>query len=514
MTKRKPITKTKPLEKTKSLAQKLISSDDTKRGGRKFLNAIWAIFFGILISMIFISAIGKDPINAFSQLIKGGNDLKKITWTYFSMYAFGGLAVAIGFKAGLFNIGVPGQMMASGTAAYFIIRQYGSTDTGSMIVALLVAIATGMIIALLVGLLKSFLNIHEVVTTIMLNWIIFYLAKYIFRPGTKYNFQDYEQSTPFAGIKSSIFNVQDNAWIFSILIVVVVSITLWIIISRTTIGYKIRGIGINKDAATYSGFSKRTLISGTMALSGALAGVSGFMFYIVQRSGSIDFSSGQPLSYGFDAIAIALLAYNSMLGVPLTAILYSYLQAGQSRLELETGIGREFYAIIVGIIVYLAAIAVIFEKFKPAEFSLRRLLYFIFPSYRQKSKKIYQKFKAERNGIQSDIISSKDFYKKNKSQLRKDRRRIKKEIRAVQSQVISQNGDYTSSKKYYNQISDLKIQLLGTEDTYGKSAFKTNKTHLSTIRKKYYKMFVSLTDDYSEILKHRTKKLFTRKGGK
>lgn len=346
-------------------------ADQNKSPRRKFYNSLWAVLFGFIICGIVISFSGYNPFSIFGALFSNGavtfsNKLISV----FVAYLIASLAVAICFKSGLFNIGISGQMMMGGFTTLLIFQNI-KISGGSVVLALFIAIVSGAFVALLAGMLKTTFNVNEVVSTIMLNWIIFFIIKFVVLKednlhtpdslaanlSITYVMPDWFQTSNSTG------DWYSNNWNWVILaIALVLVVIIWIIFAKTTLGYKIKMIGFNKDAADYSGTNKTTLIWTVMSISGAFAGLAGAIWYIGQN-GQIDISE-QPLLAGFDAIAISLLAFNNPIGIIASSLIYGILNVGSAAIPSEfIGTPREMNEIIIGLMVYISAICIIFSKF-------------------------------------------------------------------------------------------------------------------------------------------------------
>lgn len=347
-------------------------SERTKTPRRKLFNTLWAVVFGFILSSIVIGFSNQNPFAVFTSLFYEG------TTTYgnklisiFTAYLIASLAVAICLKAGLFNIGISGQMMAGGFTTLLIFKAFPITNGTNVFLAIAIAILIGSFVAVVAGMLKTYFGINEVVSTIMLNWIIFFVIKFCVQDLQGYisNEDSLSNNLSLGYIMPNFYQPSDlnfswysNNWNWIILsIAFVLVIGLWLTISKTSFGYKIRMVGLNKDAADYSGTNKNSLILIVMAISGALSGLAGFIWYTGQ-GGQIDISE-QPLLAGFDAIAISLLVYNNPIGIVFSSFVYGTMKVGSAAIPTEfIGIPKEINEIVVGVMVYSAAIAVAFTK--------------------------------------------------------------------------------------------------------------------------------------------------------
>jgi general nucleoside transport system permease protein len=269
-------------------------------------------------------------------------------------YIFAGLAVAIGFKAGLFNVGAEGQFYIGALGAAFV----GYSITGlpwfiHLPLALLGGAAAGAVWGAIPGFLKARFGAHEVVNTIMMNWIAFRLSDWLLTgPMQASGFRPVTPNVEAAAELPRIFPdpLRFNWGFF--LALGVAALVYWFLF-KTTRGFEIRAVGANPNAAKYAGMNIVTNIVLVMTISGALAGLSGTSQVL-----GVDHWVGQGFSagYGFDSIAIALLGKSHPTGVVLSALLFGFLRSGATRMQSIAGIPIDIISIIQGLmIVFVAA---------------------------------------------------------------------------------------------------------------------------------------------------------------
>ncbi|MDD2492368.1 MAG: ABC transporter permease [Bacilli bacterium] len=290
-----------------------------------------------------------------------------------------GLSVAVAFKTGLFNIGAPGQYLM-GTAATFIVAlSIPTTIVPAWIVWILAFIAgflAGALWGIIPGIFKAVLNVHEVITCIMTNWIAANIVtsmfdnnkgvfKHLLDPSpTKnlaYLFKTTENgvATSKMGLDVIFPNSQVNG---GIIIAILIAIVVYIILNKTTFGYELKACGSNRHAAKYAGINEKRSIILSMAIAGGLAGMSAALYYL---SGNTEFywSTYQSLpANGFNGIPIALLAYNNPVGVIFSGIFMSYLNVAGLQLKNLTPFNEYITDIIIASIVYLSAFSLAFKE--------------------------------------------------------------------------------------------------------------------------------------------------------
>lgn len=273
-------------------------------------------------------------------------------------YIFLGLAVAIGFRCGLFNIGAEGQFFAGALGSAFI----GYSIVGlpwfiHMPLALLGGALAGAIWGAIPGFLKARFGAHEVVNTIMMNWIMFRLSDWLLNGPMKS--VGYRPVTPNVEVTAEIPRFFPDPLRFNwgfVLALVFAALVYWFLY-RTTLGFEIRAVGANPDAAQYAGMSVMRNFVLVMTLSGALAGMAGATQVL-----GVDHWVGQGFSagYGFDSIALALLGKSHPLGVVLAALLFGILRGGATSMQSLARIPIHIVSVIQGmVIIFVAAPAII-----------------------------------------------------------------------------------------------------------------------------------------------------------
>lgn len=282
-----------------------------------------------------------------------------------------GLGLALGFRAGLFNIGAEGQLVLGGIAAVAV----GFMVTGLPIyVHLPLALLAGMIVgglwASIAGWLKAATGAHEVITTIMLNFVAYRLSDYLLRnpPIQKAGRTDpiSEFVLPSAQLPKLLTWYDPTLRVhFGIVIVLVAVAVVYWLLFRTTVGFEFRASGANPDAARYAGMHSGLIIVLAMATAGALAGLAGANQILgVLNRASPNFSGGA----GFDAIAVALLGRSHPVGVLLAGILFGALQAGGRQMQVSAGVRIDLIAIIQALIIVFIAAPMLIQAIFPWAF--------------------------------------------------------------------------------------------------------------------------------------------------
>jgi general nucleoside transport system permease protein len=247
-----------------------------------------------------------------------------------------GLAVAFAFRCGLFNIGGQGQYFAGAYIAIWVGSSFAGLNSFLHILLATVAAAlAGAIWAGIAGILKATVGAHEVITTIMLNWIAIYTGLYLFGQGgpLQNELQEFSPTSNevLEGARLPVFWGDPflQGLHIGLFIALGALVSFWIIISRTTLGYEVRAVGFNPEAARYGGISVARNYFLAMAIAGVFAGLAGAIDMLGWRF-SIGFSDIQTSAIGFVGIAVALLGRNTALGVGLSALVFGALLNGTS----------------------------------------------------------------------------------------------------------------------------------------------------------------------------------------
>jgi len=348
------------------------SSSTTKSFLRSALDAMLipslAIFTAVVLGGIIIASVKGNPFLAYYGLIQGSFGSAKAlseTAVWATPYIFAGLAVALAFKGGLFNIGAEGQLAVGAVFAALIgyaLPEWLGRDIPTIIhlpLAILVGMLMGALWAAIVGFLKAYTGGHEVINTIMMNYIALNTISFLLNgPMKDPNPNNVTARTPLIAESARIpviFNGLRIHWGF--LLALLVAFLVWWLLNKTTLGFEIRTVGANPDAAKYAGINVKRIIILTMALSGMLAGLAG----TIEVTGlNYRHELGFSIGYGFDAIAIALLGRSHPLGVVLAAILFAAMRNGATRMQFPTQMPVDLISMLQALILlFVAADAII-----------------------------------------------------------------------------------------------------------------------------------------------------------
>ena len=329
---------------------------------------ILAILTAVVLGGIIIALVRGNPLLAYYGLISGSFGSAKAlseTAVWATPYIFGGLAVALAFKGGLFNIGAEGQLALGATFSALIgyaLPLWLGVDIPAIIhlpLAIIVGMAAGMLWAAIVGFLKAYTGGHEVINSIMMNYIALNTISFLLNgPMKDRNPNNVIARTPLIADGARMPAIFDGLRIhWGFVFALLVAYLVWWMLNKTTLGFEIRTVGANPDAAKYAGINvKRTIIL-TMALSGMLAGLAG----AIEVTGlNYRHELGFSIGYGFDAIAIALLGRSHPLGVVLASILFAAMRNGATRMQFLTQMPVDLISMLQALILlFVAADAII-----------------------------------------------------------------------------------------------------------------------------------------------------------
>ncbi len=491
----------------------------------KFKGSIFAIIFGLIIACFVIIGSGQNAFTYFQLLLTyaftswpTNNWDNTLVW--WAIYIVAGLALVISFRSGMFNIGVAGQMLAAGAVVIAIGVRYDLSQPLAIISALFAGVLAAILVALVTVLLKVFFNVHEVVTSILLNWTIWYLVKWLFKINK--DLYDADHGTSATIHDSMSMSINGYNCILPLLISIILIITVWFLLKKTTLGYKIRTVGLNPFAAVYSGINHKHYCITSFVISGALAGVMAVIYYIAKNP-SISFLIDDLPTIGFDSIAVALVGQINPIGVVGSAFLWGLIKSGGSIgsvLTLPTATGD----IIFGVIIYSAACAVLLSRLQPIKF-LIRYLNIAFDGEKRKvtnsfiAKMYYHfienfKIKRQYNKLKSDLIKEKnnkinhlkieynkslsDYESKVKNlkqnlsqEINKLKQELSDQLKSLKNQLVK-----TNDKKLKEQLILKKCQLQITYKIETKELIKKYKIDKEQLKGKYNKI---LWDDKSVV---------------
>ncbi|HAQ40533.1 MAG TPA: ABC transporter permease [Clostridiales bacterium] len=333
-----------------------------------FISAVIAIVIGLLFGfIILLISNAREAVPGFIAILQGGfaDGAKGIGDVLYNAtpIILTGLSVGFAFKTGLFNIGSSGQFTMGAFAAIYIgIKWTFLPGHLHWMVALLGALLAGALWALLPGILKAFSNVHEVISSIMMNYIGMYLVNMLIVKNVHDKIKN--QSLPVAQTaiipKAGLDKLFDtNNMNIGILIAILAVIVIYIILSKTTFGYELKACGYSPSASKYAGINSKRNIVLSMVIAGALSGLGGGLLYLA-GSGKylqvLDVLAPQ----GFNGISVALLGMSNPIGILFAGLFIAHITVGGVNIQLYS-FAPEVIDIIIAAIIYCGAFALLFK---------------------------------------------------------------------------------------------------------------------------------------------------------
>ncbi|WP_257351496.1 ABC transporter permease [Pseudalkalibacillus decolorationis] len=314
---------------------------------------------GLLIGGIIMLSSGYDPVLAYTALFNGifsdsyfiGETVRQMTPLILS-----GIAVAFAFRTGLFNIGVEGQLLVGWLASVYVgIAVEGLPAFIHVPLAILAGAVAGAIWGFVPGLLKARFRVHEVITTIMLNYVALHVTNSIIRAYLLAPGERTESIQPSASLASPFLQEITNfsRMHYGFIVALLAAALMWYILWKTTAGYELRAVGFNEHASNYAGINVSKNIILSMCISGGFAGVAGAM----QGLGTYQYMTINAAftGVGFDGIAVALLGGNGAIGIVLAALLFGGLKIGALNMQAVAKVPPELITIVIALIIFFVA---------------------------------------------------------------------------------------------------------------------------------------------------------------
>lgn len=347
----------------------------------QLFRTLLSTFLGFIVAGFLLLSLGLNPFEAYKTMFMGVfSNPRNIAETIIKAtpLIITGASVAFAFKTGLFNIGAEGQYMMGFVFAGMVGILLDLPSILMVPILLIAGMLGGLLFGGLSGVLKSKFGVHEVISGIMLNWIGLYFLNFIAIASGFY----IEETSGTASINISgqikLFAADKAAGNFTdmveipiigkvvarsdlnygIIIAVIVAVLLHYIIKKSTLGYQLKAVGFNKDAAEFAGINVNKNIIRSLAIAGMVAGLAGAVNIMSLTPHKIS-SIAMFENYGFDGLSVALIAGSSLIGVIPSAILFSVFKIGGSVLQQQYGISSELISILIGVIIFFIALSTI-----------------------------------------------------------------------------------------------------------------------------------------------------------
>lgn len=355
-------------EKTKNINKKAFANS-------KLGFTLVSIILGLLVGAVVLALSGYNPIEAYISLVQGVfKSPRNMGWAIVNStpIILTGLGVCFAFQTGLFNMGAEGQFIIGSTVGFLLGYLLDLPPVIHVIVTIIVALLAGLIYGGLAGFIKAKFGIHEVISTIMLNWIAFYFQNFVVyryqKPNSMgtFDIKDSAKVTlvhgvakKFDGFFGQFFKAPIH---LGIILAIICVILIWFILNKTSLGYKLKAVGLNREASVYGGINANHKIIQSMAISGALCSLAG-VTQVMGYTYSLPLLSAME-NFGFDGLAVSLLASNNPIGCIFSGLFLGSLKYAGSNLQRAMGVPSELISIIIGTIILFTAIPLIFKIIK------------------------------------------------------------------------------------------------------------------------------------------------------
>lgn len=327
-----------------------------------FTAAMLAIFLGLVFGfVVMVAASPTNSLSGFQMVLLGGFGRLGDVFYFATPILMTGLAVGFAFKMGLFNIGASGQYTMGMFFALYVGFLWDLPAGIHWVVCVAAGMAGGLLWGLIPGVFKALLNVNEVITSIMFNYIGMYLVDMLIQGNsvmyistkTRTAYLPVSAQLPALGITNSSVNI-------SVFIALAIAVILFIVLNKTTFGYELKATGYNKHASAYAGMNGKRNIILTMAIAGAMAGFGGAFAILAPSTIQGSSMTYEPINViaanGFNGIAVALLGNSSPVGIIFSALFVSYIQRGGTLASLY-GFKPEIIDVVIAVIIYFSAFA-------------------------------------------------------------------------------------------------------------------------------------------------------------
>ncbi|GAB2832125.1 ABC transporter permease [Lentzea nigeriaca] len=331
--------------------------------------AVATIMIALLVGFVVILATGHNPVEAYSAMLTGPLERSTRVGRWLedaTTLTLLGLSVAIPFRARQISLGAESQLYAGALAAGVVAIVVPMPPVVAVIVPVVAAMGAGAATGLVPGVMKARLGANEIVATLMLNAIAVRVFDYLVNgtlrePGsTAVHSASIQHDAALPSLREW-FGVPLGRANIGLLLMLLTVVALWLLMTRTTIGYRIRMVGANQDFAEYGGIAVPRVIEWSFVIGGAVAGLAG-AHLVLGGYGRLE--PGLVGSLAFEGIVVALLARNNPLVVVVAGFFYSYLRVGGDIMEQQTDVGTEIVVVIQAVIVLLVTAQALPDLFK------------------------------------------------------------------------------------------------------------------------------------------------------
>ncbi|UFU01093.1 ABC transporter permease [Radiobacillus kanasensis] len=319
---------------------------------------IISVLLGLLAGAIIMLVFGYNPVEGYIALWNGafgsnyffGETIRQVT-----PYIFTGLSIAFAFRAGLFNIGAEGQVIVGWLASVWVGAAFDAPMIIHLPLAIIAAALAGALWGFVPGLLKAKLGVHEVIITIMMNYIALHVSNALIRDVLTDSGDSTDQIKESASLASNwLMELTGYSRLhYGIILALFAAFFVWFLLEKTTRGYELRSVGYNQHASEYAGMNVGRNIILSMVISGGIAGLAGAM----EGLGTFGYMPTHSAftNLGFDGIAVALLGGNNAFGVVIAAFLFGVLKIGALNMPTAAEVPSELVEIVIALIIFFVA---------------------------------------------------------------------------------------------------------------------------------------------------------------
>ncbi|MGL4948447.1 MAG: ABC transporter permease subunit [Mycoplasma sp.] len=350
----------------------IIHGKKRKQSTKNILATVFSIASALIVALLVATALGYNPFDILSRLFTVGFQDLPALFSNIGVFCFAGLSFAFASKVGLFNIGISGQMLAAGTMIVFVTQAIpeGLIPSGSgQFIILMIAATTGALVATFTGILDAYLKINSVVSSILLNWIIYFISFFLLATFARSGGAD-DLLTNSAIIPDN-FRLWDTQFgtggiIPIIVLIIFIGGGMLILFKFTVFGQKIKSIGLSESASKYAGYDVKKIKISAFAISGAIAGVLACVLYTTKAVPAIplDISLNSVPIEGFNGIAISLIGANNPVAIFAISALFGLFQNSIPGIVIPA----TYINLLIGLLMLGAALSVVAIKFKPWQY--------------------------------------------------------------------------------------------------------------------------------------------------
>lgn len=427
-----------------------------KQSTKTILITIFSILSALIVALLVATTLGYDPFDLFVRLFYVGFNDPIALFSNIGVFCFAGFAFAFASRAGLFNIGISGQMLAAGTFIVFLTTKWIPADlipTGAgQLIILFAGMMVGGLVAMMIGAMDVYLKINSVVSSILLNWIIYFISFFLLATFAAVA-DGGNVITNSLAIPNEfrLWSTDGTGGIWPITILVVVfAILMFVVFKYTVFGHKIKSVGLSPDAAKYAGYNVNVIRLSSFAISGAIAGVLACILYTTKSAAVIDLNvsvDSVPIE-GFNGIAISLIGNNNPFGILLISVLFGLFQNSVPGIVIPAS----YINVLLGLLMLGSALSIMVLKYKPWQY-IKSFRYDI--NYYKE----YQNYENRFDSMISKYKSISHYEKQNIfDQVKEKNKLIAIEIKRLE-EAIKKLGSTSGTVEQVNDVK-FKINLL------------------------------------------------------